>query len=44
MNHPFPMGGWILNRQFVSGSDLPVVADADLRGPYGELAFRFGSF
>jgi len=30
--------------RFVSGSDLPVVADADLRGPYGELSVRFGGF
>ncbi|PQJ35304.1 hypothetical protein BSZ35_12450 [Salinibacter sp. 10B] len=33
-------GGYL----FVSGSDLPTVSDSDLRGPYGELSLRFGSF
>jgi hypothetical protein len=33
-------GGYL----FVSGSDVPTVSDADLRGPYGELSLRFGSF
>jgi hypothetical protein len=33
-------GGYL----FVSGSDVPTVSDADLRGPYGQLSLRFGSF
>jgi len=33
-------GGYL----FVSGSDVATVSDADLRGPYGELSLRFGSF
>ncbi len=33
-------GGYLL----VSGSDVPTVSDSDLRGPYGDLSLRFGSF
>jgi hypothetical protein len=41
---PFFHLGAEVGYQFVSGSELPSVSDADLGGPVAELSFRFGSF